>query len=122
MTDWAAERRPSSATRKKYAATFRQVSRILGFDDLRRITADDVVRFKSARLDEGKDPGTVADDVLAAGAVCKWAVTNRLLPSNPFAGLAPKFNRRGPPPRAPYSDDEAARILAAARCESGWLR
>ena len=88
---WAAERRPSAATRKKYAATFRQLSRVLGFDDVRRITADDVVKFKAARLAEGKDPGTVADDVLAAGAVCKWAVQNRMLQSNPFAGLAPNY-------------------------------
>lgn len=119
---WAVERRPSEATRRKYAATFRHLSRILGFDDVRRITVDDVVRFKAARLAEGKDPGTVADDVLAAGAVCKWAVTNRMLPANPFAGLAPKVNRRGPAPRAPYDDQEAARILTAARAEKDWLR
>lgn len=119
---WAAERRPSAATRKKYRIAFGHVARILGFDDLRRVTTDDVVRFKSARLAEGRDPGTVADDVLAAGTVCKWAVENRMLPGNPFAGLAPKVNRRGPARRTPYGDDEAARILTAARGETGWLR
>ncbi|TCZ64457.1 hypothetical protein EXY23_07365 [Roseicella aquatilis] len=121
---WAAEAHPSPATRRKYAATFRHLTRILGFDDVRRITVEDVVRFKTVRLSqEGRDPGTVADDVLAAGAVCKWATTNRLLPSNPFAGLAPKVNRRGPAAREPYDDAEAACILKAARAsEDGWLR
>ena len=119
---WAAERLPSAATRKKYGTSLRLFSRIVGFDDLRRVTADDVVRFKAARFAEGKDPGTVADDVQAASAVCKWAVKNMGLPSNPFAGLAPKVNRRGPARRAPYDDDEAARILTAARGETGWLR
>jgi integrase len=119
---WAAETNPSAATMKAYTATFRQIARILGFDDVRRITPDDVVKFKTARLAEGRDAGTVADNVLAAGAVCNWAVKNRMLASNPFAGLAPKVTRRGPAPRAPYDDAEAAHILAAARSEAGWLR
>jgi integrase len=119
---WAAERQPSAATRRKYAGTFRQLANVLGFDDVRRITPQDVVKFKQARLAEGRDTGTVEDDLRAAGAVCKWAVKNLMLPGNPFDGLAPKANRRGPAPRAPYDDEEAARILTAARSEKGWLR
>ena len=122
LAAWAAEANPAAATLKKYRATFRQLARILGFDDVQRITADDVVRFKEARLAEGKDVGTVADDVLNAGAVFRWAVKNRKLADNPFAGMAPKVNRRGPATRAKYDDDEAKRILAAARQERGALR
>jgi len=119
---WAAETKPAPATRRKYTIAFGHVSRLLGFDDVRRLRPEDVVTFKTKRLAEGRDTGTVADDVLACGAVCNWAVKNRILESNPFAGLAPKVNRRGPAPRAPYDDNEAARILIAARAESGWLR
>lgn len=122
LAAWAAERNPAPATLKKYRAAFGHLSRILGFDDARRIRAEDVVAFKTARLKEGRDPGTVADDVLAAGAVCKWAAKNKLLADNPFAGLAPQVSRRGPGARDPYSDDEAARILQAARSETGWQR
>jgi hypothetical protein len=35
LAAWVAERQPSQATRDKYAATFRHLSRILGFDDVR---------------------------------------------------------------------------------------
>jgi integrase len=119
---WAAETQPAPATVKKYRGTFRNLVRILGFDDVRRITADDVVRFKEARLAEGKDVGTVADDVLNAGAVFRWATKNRKVAGNPFAGMAPKVKRRGPAPRDPYSDDDAKRILTAARQETGALR
>lgn len=119
---WAAERNPSAATLTKYTRAFAHVARILGFDDVRRITADDVVTFKQARLAAGIGQGTVADDVLACGAVCTWAVDNRMLPTNPFARLAPKTVRRGPAPRDPYTDEEAKRILTAAREETGWLR
>ncbi|WP_374437305.1 DUF6538 domain-containing protein [Tabrizicola sp.] len=119
---WAAETQPAPATVKKYRGTFRNLVRILGFDDVQRITADDVVRFKEARLAEGKDVGTVADDVLNAGAVFRWATKNRKVAGNPFAGMAPKVKRRGPAPREPYSDDDAKRILTAARQETGALR
>jgi integrase len=122
LDSYAADNGVSPATRKKYGATFRQIARILGFDDARRITEDDAIRFKEARLKEGRDPGTVQDDILAAGAVCSWAVKNKKLVRNPFEGIAPKAPTKAEPPRAPYNNDEAKCILTAAREETGWLR
>jgi len=122
LAHWSAERTPAASTMRSYQGKFRQLARVLGFDDPRRVTPDHVIQFKEARLKEGKDPGTVADDVLGMGAVCKWAVANRKLVSNPFAGLAPKVNRRGPASRHPYDDADAKRILTAARKEDGWKR
>lgn len=122
VTAWATERRPAAKTLEKYSGTFRNIARVLGFDDLRRITTDDVLTFKRHRLEaEKRHPGTVEDDIRNAGAVCKWAVINRFLPSNPFDGLAPKAPRTLAA-REPYSDEEARRILTAAREEKGWLR
>lgn len=119
---WAAERKPAPATRKKYDGTFRTIARVLGFDDVRRIGPEDVVKFKRHRLEvEKRDVGTVEDDVRNAGAVCRWAAKNRLLPSNPFDGLAPKAVRKLAS-RLPYDDADAKRILTAAREETGWLR
>lgn len=120
---WAAERKPSAATRAKYEGTFRRIASFLGFDDLRRIAPEDVVRFKRHRLDvEKRDVGTVEDDVRNAGAVCRWGERNRLLSSNPFQNLAPEATRKVVPSRVPYDDADAAKILAAARLEAGWLR
>ncbi len=119
---WSAERKPAPGTLRSYQAKFRQLSRILGFDDLRRVTPDHVIQFKEARLREGRDPGTVADDVLNMGTVCKWGTNNHKLKTNPFVGLAPKVNRRGPAPVAPFDDEDAKRLLVAARAEVGWLR
>lgn len=122
LAKWARENAPSPATARKYAITFRHLAAILGFDDVRRITREEVVRFKEARLAAGCKPGTVQDDVLAAGAVCNWAANNGLLPSNAFARLAPKVGRSGPASRSPYTDEEAVRILTAARSQKGFLR
>ncbi len=123
LASWAAEAAPAPATLRKYGATFRQLARVLGFDDVRRITEVDVVKFKAARLAAGINLGTITDDVLAAGGVCSWAVTNKHLLNNPFKGLALKaVRRRGPAARVPFDDDDARRILLAARNETGCLR
>jgi integrase len=119
---WAAEARPAPRTVEKYRGTFRRLARILGFDDVQRIAVDDVVRFKEARIAQGRDPGTVADDILNAGAVLRWATKNRKVSANPFAEMAPKVNRRGPPRRVSYDDDDARQILTAAQREAGALR
>lgn len=122
LAAWETERKPAAKTREKYSGTFRNITRVLGFDDLQRITPDDVLKFKRHRLEiEKRHPGTVEDDIRNAGAVCKWGVRNRFLSSNPFDGLAPKAPRTLTS-REPYSDEEARLILTAARKEKGWLR
>jgi integrase len=122
LAAWARERTPAPNTLRKYRIAFAHVARILGFADVRRITEEDVIRFKEARLEEGRTVQTVGDDVLACSAVCTWGVKNRRLPVNPFRGLAPRPKERGEPTRFPYTDEEAAAILTATRGEKGWRR
>jgi integrase len=122
LARWAKERHPSAATLKAYGSKLRTLAAILGFDDIRRITRNDVVTFKQARLDANVNAGTVEDDIRMGSTLAKWAVANGLLKDNPFAGLAPKAISRGPAPRAKYDDADAALILNAARKEQGWLR
>lgn len=121
---WNTEKKPAASTFKKYSATFRTITSILGYDDLRRVTVEEAIRFKEARLAAKINVGTIEDDMRAAGGVCKWAVKNRKLASNPFDGIAPKASRHdeGNEPRAPYTDAEAKAILTTARDLKGWLR
>lgn len=119
---WAAERHPAAATRTKYAGTFRNIARVLGFDDVRRITPEHVLKFKQVRADEDKASKTIRLDILNAGAVCKWAVANHLLKANPFAGMVPRPSSKGELAREPFDDDDARRILIVSRREVGWMR
>jgi integrase len=119
---WAAERQPSPRTRDLYAIAFRHIERCLGFDDARRVTTEHVRDYKAARLAAGRNVGTVEDEVRAAGAVFNWAVRNKLVSSNPFAGMAPRPLRRIGGEGRGYTDDEAAQLLNAARRETGWRR
>lgn len=82
-------------------------------DDARRLTPEDVVRFKDHRLAEGMSPRTVNDNDLAAmRSVLGWALTNKKLPTNVAEGIkvigAKKEKRRG------FTDNEAKAILRAA--------
>ncbi|WP_230531767.1 site-specific integrase [Microvirga roseola] len=112
----------SISTHESYSATIAKLVAFLGHDDARRVTPEDVVRFKDHRLTEvnpktGKpaSPKTVKDSDLAGlKAVFGWAVTNRLLPSNPAEGITIKI---GAPKRLRskgFTDKEAKEILKAA--------
>jgi integrase len=122
LDDWAAERKPAANTLRTYRRTLRLIREAVGVDDARKVDKATVTKFKKGRLAAGLNPGTVADDILAAGAVFNWAVRNGLLPSNPFEGMAPRPTGRGEAPRDGYTDEDAQRILEAARKEAGWRR
>lgn len=116
----AAGRKPS--TRESYTNSMAALVAFLGHDDPRRVTPEDVVRFKDHRLAcvnprTGRpiSAKTVKDSDLAGlKTVFGWAVANRLMPSNPAAGLtirvgkAPRLRSKG------FTEGEALAILSAA--------
>jgi hypothetical protein len=89
------------------------------------VTAEDVVRWKAHRLASGRSIKTVANDIGELRPIWNWGKQNHKITfaENPFSGIAPRPNKRAArPPRGPYSDDEAARILSAARKERAHRR
>lgn len=120
VEDWWREQEKvgkAKSTYVNYRGVFGRLVAFLKHDDARRLTAEDVVRFKDYRLDEGMSPRTVNDNDLAAvRSVLGWAVTNRKLPDNVATGVkvvgAKKEKRRG------FTDKEAKAILRAAEAIS----
>lgn len=116
----AAGLKPS--TFESYRNTFSYLVAYLGHDDARRVTKNDVVRFKDHRLTTpsprtGKIPSakTVKDsDLSALKAVFGWAVVNLKLTTNPASDITirvrkpPKVRSKG------FTDAEAKAILKAA--------
>lgn len=120
---WALERQPPQRTREKWDAAFAGLAAVIGHDDARSVTVENVRRWKQARFEAGKHSKTVTDGISVMRATFNWGIRNGLLPEkNPFAGMAPKINKRGPGARDGFTDAEAARILEAARKEEGFLR
>jgi integrase len=109
-------------TYEAYRATMSRLVAFLGHDDAARLTPEDVVRFKDHRLAEVNPrtkrriaPKTVKESDLAGlKSVFRWAVANKLLPSNPAEGITLKL---GKPPRLRskgHTDAEATALLAAS--------
>jgi len=105
VEDWWKESHASGysiATYESYRSTIQRFCKFLKHDDARRVTADDVLRFKDARLAEinprnGKpiSPKTVKDSDLAAlKSVFGWAVVNRRISSNPAEGITIRTGKR----------------------------
>jgi len=113
----------SASTYQSYSTTIAKLVAFLGHDDARRVTPEDVVRFKDYRLSEvspktGKAPSpkTVKDSDLAGlKAVFGWAVSNRRLPSNPAEGITIKLGKPKRLRSKGFTDAEAEAILKAAR-------
>jgi integrase len=110
-------------TRDKRRGAFRHLAKSAGHDDARRIGKPEVRAFKAARQADGVHANTINDALATLRPIWRWAADNEILPAgaNPFAGMAVSAPR-GPPTRVPYSADDAALVLKAARLERGFLR
>ncbi len=116
---WAAESGTQGKALYDRQRTAANLARNLGHDDATRVTADDVVSWKEARLAAGKSRKTVANDIGELRPIWTWGKRNRKVSfaENPFAGLAPRVKKGPRGPRGPYTDEDAQKLLQAARSE-----
>lgn len=119
---YAAEQQPAPKTLKKWSAALRSLIDHLGHDDVQKITADDIVRWKDTLLSPAKNggkargQGTVRNGYLGGiKPVFQWAVNNRIIPINPVAGVKVSVPRRiRTRSERGFTDAEANVVLAAA--------
>jgi integrase len=116
----ATGRKPS--TYESYSATMAALIAILRHDDARKVTPDDIVRFKDRRLSTinlrtGKpiSAKTVKDsDLSGLKTLFGWAVSNRKLTSNPATGITIKLGKQAKLRGKGFTEEEAKAILSAA--------
>lgn len=111
------------STYESYSGAMRALIAFLGHDDARRVTDDDIIRFKDHRLATinprtGKplSAKTVKDSDLAGlKAVFRWAKNNKRTATNPALSVTVK-RPKGPRRRRGkiFTDAEAAAILNAS--------
>jgi integrase len=120
---WAAEAGTTGKALYDRERTGKLLTDFLGHNDAGRVSADDVVRWKEARLAAGRSAKTVANDIGELRPIWTWGKANRKLAFevNPFSGLAPRTKKRARRARGPFTAEEARRILLAARGETSAL-
>jgi len=105
----------ASATPNRYRSVFTSFRAFLGHDDATKVTVEDVIRFKDARLAEGISGKTIKDaDLAALKSVFGWAVENKRLPLNPAADVTIRVMRQKVERENGFTDEEAKTILRAA--------
>lgn len=121
---WSLNAKPINRSLYDRRTVLDRLQAFLGHDDAARVTRADAIRWKEARQAGGAHSATVTNDLSACSAVWRWAIRMGKLPAgveNPFAGIAPPKMKKGTVKRA-FTGDEAGRVLAAARAETGWKR
>ena len=105
--------------------TLARLGDFLGHSDAAKVSKADAVRWKEDMQARGLHASTVRNDLSECSAVWKWAARNGKLPDsagNPFDGISPpKAVKKGREAGA-FTDAEAAKILTAARGQTGVLR
>ncbi len=116
----ATGRKPS--THESYRNTVAGLVAFLGFDDAKRVTPEDVVKFKDHRLASTNprtgraiSAKTVKDSDLAGlKTLFGWAVSNRKLPSNPVTGITIKLGKPQRLRGKGSTEEETKALLTAA--------
>jgi hypothetical protein len=107
---WAGERRPTAKTLYEWGRVIRELERRLGHDDAGRLTADDLIAWKGALIEQGLRPKSIRDAKLApVRAVLRWAVDNRQLPANPAERITMDVRVRAGEGQRSFTDEEAIR-------------
>jgi integrase len=115
---WVAEKKPNAKTQYTWRRVMNELSIFLDHDDVRRVAADDLVRWKQDLLAKGRANKTIRDSKLApVRAIFQCAVDNRKLDSNPATRINIDLKSRSSEKKRGYSDEEAKVILRAARTE-----
>ena len=123
LDSWIAERKPRPRTLYEWRRFIGRLEQHVGHSDPAALTKDEVIGFKDALLAQGRGAHTVENHIAAARALFSWAVDNNRVPANPFIGVKVASNGdHGERSRLPYSDEEARRLLEAARLQKGARR
>ena len=120
---WSAEKRPAERTLYEWRRVLRELESFLGHDDAVRLTADDLIRWKSKMVEAGRRPKTIRDGRLAPiRAVLQWAVDNRRLVVNPAERISIDVQQKAGEKIRSFTDEEAVLVLAAAAKEGDPVR
>ncbi|CAO4145218.1 hypothetical protein GPNCGGLF_LOCUS2091 [Methylorubrum aminovorans] len=116
---WARETSPAPSTLSTWRGIINSLTKHVGYGDASRITPEQVIAWKDARLATGRAVKTINDSDLACiRALYRWGIANRLVKENPAVGVQVAAKRKAGTAMLPYQDNDVARLLAAAERES----
>lgn len=119
---WEKETNSGPRTRYDWKRIVKKLTQYLGHDDALRITQSDIAGWRDALLEAQLDPNTVENHLIVVSTIFSRAVKNKQLPGNPAEGVKVSVKRHPSKRKLPFSREDAAVLLAAARREKGAKR
>lgn len=123
---WERETKPSASTLSSWRGHKRHFKAFFGAraDDLQTITDADIVAWKNRLITEGKASATISRSYLGfAGALFRYAVSNRLLKVNPTIGIKVAGKAKAGTKMLGYTNEEVTALLASAAASGvAWKR
>ncbi|WP_026615465.1 site-specific integrase [Ensifer aridi] len=112
---WAKEKSPTKKTEYTWLRVVDQLTVFLGHSDAARISISDLLRWKSALMEQGLASKTIRDSKLApVKAILQWGVDNGHLSENPCNRVTIAVKENAKEARRGFTDGEAKHILDAA--------
>lgn len=121
---WAKEKSPTEKTKYVWLRVVDQLIAFLGHADAGRISVSDLLRWKSALMEQGLAAKTIRDSKLApVKAILQWGVDNGHLSENPCNRVTIAVKDNFKEARRSFTDVEAKLILdAASSATSDYIR
>jgi len=117
IKEWADERNATDKTRYGFEKIVNKLIRHLGHDDAARVADMDLIAWKDDLVKCGLQPKTIKNHLTVVSTLYNFAEINKRITVNPATGL--KYQAKSNSARRlPYTDDDARRILEAARKET----
>jgi integrase len=116
---WAKESNPQAKTVYSWGRIMKKLTTFVGFDDVARLTAEQLIDWKDELVDKSNlHPNTIENHLYILKTLLNYAHRNKKIATNPAAEVVyrPKTDPRAK--RVGYSDEQARRILDAARRET----
>jgi integrase len=118
IAEWARERNVQEKTRYGFERIIRKLVEHVGHDNAAAVTDMDVIGWKDALVASGLGPKTIKNHLMVVKTLFNFAKQNKRVAINVAADVSFRAHIDPRTKRLGYTDDDARRILIAARSET----
>jgi len=118
IADWALENGAKEKTKYGWTKIINKLIAHVGHDDAAVVTEADLIGWKNKLVSSGLSPTTIKNHLTVLRTLYNFARDNKRIPASPAAGV--KYRAKPDPrkKRRTYTEEDARRILVAARDEN----
>jgi len=118
LDKWARERKPTPKTAYSWSKIIDKLTVYLKHNDAASVKEDDLIGWKDYLVSSGLSQVTIENHLIVLRTLYNFGVDNKLVPINVASKVKYRAKKQPGTRRLGYTEDEAKRILVAARAET----